>query len=107
MTCLKFTDPASGPVLALLTLPQPLTSQTWFELESAVTEALNMLGRDLSGAAHAAVPDQRRPYAADAEYASWMSDPGAIEFASWAVHLQSVVTNIPAGTTGCAKSQSR
>lgn len=66
MTCLKSTLPASGAGPVLLTLPQPLTIQLLLELEHAVSRA----------------------DAAEAEYASWMPDPGAREVDSWAAHLQ-------------------
>lgn len=105
MTCLKFTPPASRTVLALLTLPQPLTSQALRELEQALTENLAMLERGPSGTVGEIAREQApgRHSAADAEYASWMPDPCAIEVASWAAHLPSVVRRAPAGPAGNAK----
>jgi hypothetical protein len=69
MTCLKSTPPASdnaASVQALLALLRTLTPQT------------------LPATRHAAIG----PDAADIEYESWMSGPGALEFDSWAPHLR-------------------
>jgi hypothetical protein len=70
MTCLKLTPPTSATTVpALLTLLRTLTAQPLPE-------------RDLEAS---------RPDAADIEYASWLPDPGALEFDSWAVYLRHAV----------------
>jgi hypothetical protein len=72
MTCLKSTSTApdiaasADTVRALLALLRTLTTQA------------------LPAPGHAAV----RPDAADIEYDSWMSGPGALEFDSWAPYLR-------------------
>jgi hypothetical protein len=72
MTCLRSTPTASDnaasadSVQALLALLRTLTSQA------------------LPAPPHAAI----RPDAADIEYESWMSGPGALEFDSWAPYLR-------------------
>lgn len=85
MTCLKLTLPASRTVLALLTLPQPLTAQALLEFEHAATGTLAMFG---AGVGPAPEPAMSQPDAAEIEYASWRPDPGAIEVASWAAHMR-------------------
>ena len=67
MTTLQLTVPVPGAGPAVLTLPQPLTLDALHCLEQAVAGTLGMLRRDLPGSA---------------------SDAGAIEYASWAAHLQ-------------------
>ncbi len=57
-------------------LPQGRPAQSLLGLEHALAEALATLRSIVS-----------HPYAADAEYASWLPDPVAIEYASWAAHL--------------------
>jgi hypothetical protein len=90
MTSLQLTLPVTGVAPAILTLPQPLTSQALGELAQAVTETLGMLRRDLRGAEGTTfAPAARRCDDADIEYASWLPDPGAIEVASWTAQLQS------------------
>ncbi len=104
MTCLKFSQPASRTVLAVLTLPQPLTSQALRELEQALSERLTMLEHDPSGTVGGIARELLgRHSAADAEYASWLPDPCAIEVASWAAHLPSLVRRGAAGSTASAK----
>jgi hypothetical protein len=76
MTCLKSTLPASGTAPAVLMLTLPVTTQALLEL------GLAFAGTAPAHAAH-------QPDAADIEYASWMSDPGAIEVASWGAHMRS------------------
>lgn len=90
MTCLNVTPPASGTVLALLVLPQPLTAQTLLELEQAIVGTLARQGRDPAGAGDGLLPGRAAggPDAAEIEYASWMPDPGALEVASWAAHVR-------------------
>ena len=66
MTCLKTTPSASSALPALLALLHSLTAQI-------------PLGRDTAAGG---------PNAADIEYFSWMSDPGAVEFDSWAAYLR-------------------
>lgn len=93
MTCLKLTLPAAATAPALLTLPQPLTARALFEIERAVAGTLAMLRRDLSDAGMGTVPahDPSGSDAAEIEYASWMPDPGAMEFASWVAQLRTSV----------------
>ena len=94
MTPLQLTLPVSEVTPAVLTLPQPLTSQALCELEQAVSDTLGMLRRDLCGnrrdaADEAAAGLAARQYGAgEIEYASWLPDPGAIEVASWTAQLQ-------------------
>ncbi len=86
MTCLALTSPDSGRLLALLTLPEPLTATNLHELEDATAQTLASLGRCLFGtgpvpaAGHGAIP----AYDTEAEYASWIPDPVAAELAAWA-----------------------
>ncbi|RFO97307.1 hypothetical protein DIC66_09270 [Rhodoferax lacus] len=81
MTCLKTTRPA---------LAHPSSRQAFPEIESAVIGALARLGRELFGVGLGMAPEPATSPsdAAEAEYASWMPDPGAIEVASWAAHLR-------------------
>ncbi len=90
MTCLQLTLPASGTAPALLTLPQPLTPQALLEVEHAVCGTLGLLRRDLLGAGLWATSGRAMPGSdtAEIEYASWLPDRGATEFASWAKHLR-------------------
>lgn len=89
MTCLKPTLPVPATEPAALTLPQPLMSRALLEIEHAVAGTLGMLRRDQCGLGSGAAPAPaaRRREAADIEYASWIPDAGAIEFASWTAHL--------------------
>lgn len=93
MTSLILTLPASGTAPALLTLPQPLTAQTLRDLGHAVADTLALLGRDLLANSPGLASSQTlsRAEAAEIEYASWMPDRGALEFDSWAAHLQACV----------------
>jgi hypothetical protein len=95
MTCLKSTLLASGtlPVSPTPTFAQPLTAQTFLEIERTVISALEILGRELFGVGigMAREPAVSEAEAAELEYASWMPDPGAIELASWTTHLRSAV----------------
>lgn len=98
MTCLNLPPSEPAAVLALLTLPTTLTPQALHELEHAVAETLARLGVGTIGA-DAVTPAGHR--AAEAEYASWMPDPCALEVASWAAHLQSAIHRMPAaGASG-------
>lgn len=87
MTCLKLTSPDSGQLLALLTLPEPLTAASLHELEEATARTLASLGRCLLGLGRrsASECDALPGYDAEAEYVSWMPDPVAAERAAWAV----------------------
>lgn len=91
MNRLTFTLCASRNAPALLTLPEPQTAQDLLELEQAVAGTLAHLERELFGAsgATASLRATQGSQAADAEYASWLPDPGALEVASWAAHLRS------------------
>ena len=71
MTCLNPTPPASGTVPAVLTLTLP---------QSLIAQAM-LAAREDAGCSEAA----------GREYASWMPDRGAIELASWAIHLRATV----------------
>ncbi len=62
---------------ATLAMPQGRPAQSLRGLEHMLAETLAMLRSVVC-----------RPYAAEVEYASWMPDPVAIEYASWAAHLQ-------------------
>ncbi len=64
-------EPGTAPVQ-----PQGRTAQFLLGLEHALAETLATLRSIVS-----------QPYAADVEYASWLPDPVAIEYASWAAHL--------------------
>lgn len=79
---------------AVLTLPQPLTAQTVQALERALVGTLGMLHRDLDRAcALEAAPSSEattrtasRQTAGQMEYASWLPDGAALEYASWTAH---------------------
>ena len=93
MTCLKFTLPAAVTVTTIFARPPPMTAQILLERDQEVTKMLIILNRDQFGAGveTSSVHAVSRPEAAEIEYASWLPDPGAVEFASWAVHLRTSV----------------
>ncbi len=75
MTSSFTPDHYPEPCIALA-LPQGRAAQPLLSLEHALVETLATLRNVVS-----------RPYAADVEYTSWLPDPVAIEYASWAAHL--------------------
>jgi hypothetical protein len=93
MTRLSFTRSASGTEAAPLVRPQPLTAQTSLGYEHMIAGALAMVGFGLldRGVGHVCAHPVGAPDAADIEYASLMSDPGAIEVDSWAARMRACV----------------
>ena len=90
MTCLKFTFPALVNVTAIFTQPLPGTVQTLLERNQEFIGMLAFWSRDpfAAGVKSSFSNEVSQTEAAVIEYASWLPDPGAAEFASWAVNLR-------------------
>lgn len=93
MTCLKSNRPASSTGPMLLSRSQPLPAQTLLDIEHVFAGTLALLGRDPGGLGLGEDPTSAvsRAEAGNIEYASWLPDPGAVEFASWATHMRATV----------------